>query len=222
MQATTEFLYRVFDTYNKRCFESSLQRPLIVITRAKRQLGLFAATRPTPTIKVSNYYDRSEAEYTDTMVHEMIHYYIFANHIRDTGPHGKYFHTLMQEINRKEGLNMSVRTSSLQWKPASNALKMRHVLFMKFNDGKHFISVVSPRYVYHIEQQLKRMGQHVALHRWFVTNHPDYQSFSIVRTLRGRPVTPEEFTRRLEEMTLTCTKSTDEESSRKTPTTPII
>lgn len=222
MQATTQFLYQLFDTYNKRCFESRLQRPLIVITQAKRQLGVFVATRPTPTIKISNYYDQSEAAFTNTMVHEMIHYYIFANNIHDTSSHGKYFRALMREINQKEGLNMSVSVRNLQGTPTTAPLKMRQVLFMQLSDGKHIISVVSPRYAYRIEQQLQRMGQLVTFHRWFRCNLPYYQSFSIVRSLRGRPVTSEEFAQRLDELNRLCDKTAQEKSTPKPPQDRII
>ena len=200
MQASLDFLYAKFDEYNKRCFGGRLKRPKIVVSNAKRQLGLFMASRPTPTIKVSNYYDRTEEEYVDTLVHEMIHYYIYTDGIRDTGPHGPLFKAWMNKINRQEGLHMSVRTNAQKWETANTTLKMRHVLFIQLQTGKRYISVVSPRYVCDIESQLQRMGDKVSMHKWFITNHPDYQNYSIVRSLRGRPCTEAVFSQKLREM----------------------
>lgn len=200
MQASLDFLYTKFDEYNKRCFGGKLKRPQMVVNNAKRQLGLFMASRPTPTIKMSNFYDRTEAEYVDTLVHEMIHYYIYASGVRDSSPHGTLFKAWMNKLNRQEGLHMSVRTNAQKWDTANTTMKKRYVLFIQLQTGKHFISVVSPRHVNNIESQLQQMGGKIALRKWFVTNHPDYQNYSIVRSLRGRPCTEEVFNQKLREM----------------------
>ena len=200
MQASKEFLYGVFDAYNRRCFGGTLKRPVIVTTNAKRTLGAFYPTHPVATIKVSNYYDRSEADFVDTMVHEMIHYHIYATGMRDTSSHGKLFRSMMDEINRREQLHMSVRANAQKWQPSVHKARIRDVLFLKLSNGRHYISAVSPRHVNDIERQLIAMGAKVEMHQWYVTNHADYQSLSIVRTLRGTLVSEEEFNRKKEEM----------------------
>lgn len=200
MQATTDFLYQVFDTYNKRCFNSQLKRPRIVLYNAKRQLGQFSLASSTPTIKVSNYYDRSEADYIDTMVHEMIHYYIASSHQRDTSAHGQLFRTLMKKINEQEHLHISIRTSSSQWQPTNANRKQHDVLFVQLKDGRHFISVVTPSYVLRIEKQLQMLSRQITSHRWFRTNLPEYDRYSKSRSLRGRLVDEQEFNRQMERL----------------------
>ena len=200
MQATTDFLYQVFDTYNKRCFNSQLKHPRIILYNAKRQLGQFSQTGPTPTIKVSNYYDRSEADYIDTMVHEMIHYYIASNHLQDNCAHGKLFRTLMKKINEQEHLHISVRTSSSQWQPACSNRKPHDVLFVHLRNGRHVISVVTPSYVSRIEKQLQMLSHQIISRRWFRTDLPEYDRYAAVRSLRGRLVDEQEFNSQMERL----------------------
>lgn len=200
MQTTVEFLCEQFDKYNQWVFGGRLRRPNIVISNAKRQLGAFVATRPLPTIKVSNFYDRDGADYVNTLVHEMIHLYIYVNRLRDTGPHGTVFRRMMAEINEQTGLSMTVSTRSTELRPARPASRKYHVLFMVDSDGRHFISVVSPRYVRRLEQDIVRLGDKVRSHRWIVTNDPDFATYSCVRTLRGRIVKADEYERKLKEL----------------------
>ena len=44
----------------------------------------------------------------DTILHEMIHYWILSNQMQDTGPHGEIFIKKMKEINVKFNRNLSV------------------------------------------------------------------------------------------------------------------
>ena len=106
----------------------------------------------------------------------------------------------MDEINRREQLHMSVRANAQKWQPSVHKARIRDVLFLKLSNGRHYISAVSPRHVNDIERQLIAMGAKVEMHQWYVTNHADYQSLSIVRTLRGTLVSEEEFNRKKEEM----------------------
>lgn len=52
--------------------------------------------------------DLPEDVVKDTIIHEMIHYYIMSNQMQDTAPHGKLFIAKMQEINRKFNRNLAV------------------------------------------------------------------------------------------------------------------
>lgn len=206
MIVTRDFLYAVFDKYNKLCFGDTLKRPIIVVSNAKRQLGLFMPRKPIPVIKVSNFYDRPEIEYINTLVHEMIHYYIYDKGLKDSSSHGVIFKRLMNEINQQVGLSMSVRTKTDEWQAAKIVNKMRNVLFVEMRNGKHFITVVSPSAAKQVEQTLFKLSLQVKSRRWFTTNDPYFSNFPTVRTLRGRPVTAEEYHDKLNKMIALCNK----------------
>jgi len=57
---------------------------------------------------ISTKVDLPEAEVEDTIIHEMIHYWILSNQMQDTGPHGDIFKAKMKEINMKYNRNLSI------------------------------------------------------------------------------------------------------------------
>eukprot|EP00918_Siedleckia_nematoides_P010932 GHVU01023954.1.p1 GENE.GHVU01023954.1~~GHVU01023954.1.p1 ORF type:complete len:248 (-),score=15.11 GHVU01023954.1:440-1183(-) len=51
---------------------------------------------------------RTVTEMRETLLHEMIHAYIFVNNISDSGPHGHHYVRHMNRINNITGLNITV------------------------------------------------------------------------------------------------------------------
>ena len=200
MQVTIDYLYSQFDKYNQQCFESALRKPVIKVSNARRQLGVFVGTKPLPTIKVSNYYDRCEQDYLNTLVHEMIHMYIYEKGIKDTSPHGAVFRRMMSDINRQTGLHMSVSVRTQQWQPSRVKVKMRYVLFLEMADGRLFTSVVSPSYVRLLDRKSGGLGKKFARHKWLYTNDQYVSGYSSVRTLKGRLMKPADYSAKLAEM----------------------
>ena len=58
-------------------------------------------------IMFSEYYDFDEETFRNMMVHEMIHYYIAWNRIKDNRFHGKEFMKMANEMKAKYGLNIT-------------------------------------------------------------------------------------------------------------------
>lgn len=54
----------------------------------------------------------SEDEIEDTIIHEMIHYYIGYNQLEDTSAHGAIFQQVMNAINEKYGRHLSISHKS--------------------------------------------------------------------------------------------------------------
>ena len=52
--------------------------------------------------------DLPEREIEDTIIHEMIHYYIHYHQLEDTSSHGQLFRQIMNGINTRFGRNLSV------------------------------------------------------------------------------------------------------------------
>jgi len=49
--------------------------------------------------RISTVIDLPEREVEDTILHEMIHYYILSNQMQDTSAHGEIFMRMMKDIN---------------------------------------------------------------------------------------------------------------------------
>lgn len=107
MILTTEFLYNKFNEFNEEFFDGSLPQIKIIIGKSRKSYGLFhfSIDRTTKVktpihISISGYFERSEKEYCQTLIHEMIHYYIAYNLLAlDEDAHGKTFQSMMNVIN---------------------------------------------------------------------------------------------------------------------------
>ena len=92
----------------------------IVRKRSKTYDGFFCRKRVLVNSKwgwedqiifYQQYADISVQEIDDTLVHEMIHQYIYQNDIKDSGVHGKVFKELMNSINHAFGGELTIRVS---------------------------------------------------------------------------------------------------------------
>lgn len=106
---------KIFDKYNVLYFENSLPKPSFDFMRTKKAVGRFTCTRLygyriiNPKIKLSTYYNfDNEAELTDIVLHEMIHYYIAYNNIWDNNPHGVTFRKYMRKLNDLGNHNITI------------------------------------------------------------------------------------------------------------------
>lgn len=92
----------------------------IVRKRSKTYDGLFCRKRVVMDSKwrwedhiviYQQYSDISVREIDETLVHEMIHQYIYQNHIKDSGIHGRVFNEMMSRINQAFQLDLTIRVS---------------------------------------------------------------------------------------------------------------
>ena len=114
MQITTSYLEQKFNEFNKTYFKGELKTPAFEIIKSKRTNGQYHwesdwyGNIKVSIIRISNYYDCSEFDYCNTLIHEMIHLYIRQNKIKDTRPHhGKVFYSIADRINREGGWDIS-------------------------------------------------------------------------------------------------------------------
>lgn len=145
------------------------------------------------TISISSFYDFTESQLVDVMAHEMIHYSIGYTGLKDNSPHGIIFRGMMDNLNRKYGLHISVSTKSDNFARSQPAhLTMRLVLAARLADGKCLMSVVSPSSASKLESQIRHVDE-IVWHQWIRTNIDYFREFPHVRTLRGRIVPKEKF-----------------------------
>ena len=128
MKPSVEYIQAHFDAYNRQYFGGQLPAIPIKLSHAKGFLGkvtfvkrrqwLFGPYRNENfVLRINVKIDLPEELVQDTILHEMIHYYIAVNQIRDTSTHGRLFRAEMARINA-EG-NRHIRIS---YKPTPEQL----------------------------------------------------------------------------------------------------
>lgn len=96
-------------------------------------------------LRINTRIDLPEAEIEDTIIHEMIHYFIGYNQLEDASAHGPMFLRMMNSINAKYGRHLSVsyKVTKEQREQAIDAKQhWRVVAVVKFKDGRYGIKVL--------------------------------------------------------------------------------
>ena len=198
MQVTLEWMSYWFAKFNTDYFRGGLPQPRLALSKSKTRLGsmsckkrvrLFRTECYGYTIRLSNYYDQTERQYQNVLLHEMIHYSIAYARIKDTSPHGTVFRGMMENLNRKYGWEVSV-TTSMKVVPRAGGVpknKTYLVLALETSDGKSFLSVVNPRFARQLEEQTI-LVRTIKEHHWLRTTNPYFSDFPAVRSLRAKRV----------------------------------
>lgn len=96
-------------------------------------------------LRFNTSYDLPESVIEDTIIHEMIHYFILYNGLRDSSPHGQIFKAMMKSINTAYGRNLSIshRVTPEQRAAAKTVKKSWHVIaVISFRNGVTGFKVV--------------------------------------------------------------------------------
>lgn len=88
--------------------------------------------------------DMSMEEIDDTLVHEMIHQYIFQNDLPDTSTHGRLFKDFMQKINAAfpQELKISIYGESPILK--GPGAKTHKLILLRMKDGECYCCKINP------------------------------------------------------------------------------
>lgn len=88
--------------------------------------------------------DMSVKEIDDTLVHEMVHQYIFQNNLPDTSTHGETFKDFMRRINAAfpDELNITVTGEAKIHKGAGT--KIHKLILLWMNDGGCYCCKITP------------------------------------------------------------------------------
>ena len=105
MKPTLSLMNKWFDEFNKSVFDNKLPRVPIKFNNTYRQLGQFYWRNGGVTlgIKISLFYDRTETQYRNTLLHEMCHLYCFKQGWRNEG-HGARWQSIAAKAYRITGL----------------------------------------------------------------------------------------------------------------------
>lgn len=119
MIPTVEYIQTRFDEYNALYFDGALPSLPIKLSNARTFLGKLCYKKQRAwlfgpyhysdfVLRINTRLDMDEELLEDTILHEMIHYFIAVNHWRDTRTHGQLFRREMKRINEKGGRHISI------------------------------------------------------------------------------------------------------------------
>ena len=181
-------LQQMFDQYNDICFEGKLVRPEIRLNRRKRSMGLTVVRTDRMTrrksihIEISVLNDLPREEYIDTLVHEMIHYYIFSNNLKDNATHGRLFCSIMERINRECGVKVTVRYKASEEDLMLPGPHWRHFCVARLRDGRTAISVVGVSKLFEFWDGLRTFFPDIIELKWYVSRIRALDSYPLART----------------------------------------
>ncbi|MBQ8048001.1 MAG: SprT-like domain-containing protein [Prevotella sp.] len=202
MKINSEWMRRQFAQFNRDYFGNGLPEPRLSTSKARTRLGTFSCKKRRKllrtelydfAIRLSTYYEQTERDYQNTLLHEMIHYSIAYTGLKDTSPHGVVFRGIMDNLNRKYGWEISVtgkKTAVERPRTMSRSL----LLALITHDNRRMLTIVNPRYARSLDARLKRHSE-VKSYRWYTTTNSFFLDFSKVRSLRGRLVSLADFAR---------------------------
>ena len=204
MTLTTSFIAENFDRFNKAYFNGTLQTPDFEVIHRKSRLGEyhwkygFNGSLIESVIRISDMIDRTETDYQNTIIHEMIHLYIRQNRIKDTRPHhGRVFNSIADRINIEGGWHIA-RTDSVAGCGLSDKSEVRKYIiacFKRGESGKYFRFCINPKYLEYYKRKFDRYPSHYR--DVFVYTSDDDKAYAhysqCYRGVRGYYITKEEF-----------------------------
>ena len=133
----------VFSECNKKYFNGSLPTPkfntinktsILARFEYRKNKGKDKNKKPLEykMLMFSDCFDFDEKDFIEIMVHEMVHYYIAWNGIKDNGAHGKKFMEIANELNEKYGLNITKTKDASSFKKTENAPKVKSLFQILF------------------------------------------------------------------------------------------
>ena len=190
MKPTIEYIQEHFDAYNRQFFDGSLPTLPIKLSHAKgflgkvtfvrKRQGLFGGYKNEDfVLRINVRIDLPEDVVQDTILHEMIHYYIAVNQLKDSSTHGRLFRAEMARIN-EEGhrhITISHRLNEEQ-KAQATIHKERAGAIVHFSDGKIGVKVV-PKQEKHIRYWHKMAMRRFPIERidWYFSDDPYFAQF---------------------------------------------
>lgn len=132
---------RMFNECNKMYFHGSLPSPKYGLMNKLNILARFEYNKNKKgkkpikwqEIKFSDCYDFPEEVFRNLMVHELIHYYIAWNGIRDNKSHGKEFMKIANELNTKYNLNVTKKVDASSFPRTEKAPKYTGIMKFLFD-----------------------------------------------------------------------------------------
>ena len=196
MRPTVEYLQKQFTFLNNQCFEGKLKPVNIVLSNASTFLGrlCFVRKRVCGKVRLSDFlirisvrYDMEESVIIDTLLHEMIHYYIASSNIKDTSSHGEVFQKIMNALNARFGYHISIThkvvdgTAMAEQKAKEREMKRtaykRHFIGVaQLHDGNTYVLQAASTRVRMLDRQLRQYYPIKSL-QWYGSISPFWNKY---------------------------------------------
>ena len=199
MTPTVEYLEERFDTFNEMCFDGALPRIPVKLSGARSFVGRLTY-RPVRdwrgrvvrcedfVLRISKRFDLSEAEIEDTLIHEMIHYWIAYTGLRDSSTHGKLFRAKMKEINKLHGRHLTIsHKSTPEEQDRDTHVSTHYFCVSQLVDGRTALTVAASTYVSRIRRAF-RWSPTVRSQTWYTSTDPWFNRFPRCRSPKLFPV----------------------------------
>ena len=195
--ATIPYIRLKFDDFNRLYFNNQLPPIPIKLSNAKTFLGKVCFRKERRlfsrkwrysdfVLRINTRIDLPEEVLEDTILHEMIHYFIAFNQWQDTSAHGRLFREQMARINATgRHIRISHRLTADQREQAQGRPKSRVVCVAYFKDGRIGIKVV-PKQARHILRFHRAALAYFPIDRleWYLSADPLFAAYPSSATLR--------------------------------------
>ena len=191
MIPNVEYVKEKFREFNVRMFDGKLPEPPIAITNAKTYFGVCAFRKHRKwngkleysdfKIRISRRFDLPQEEIDDTIIHEMIHYWIGLFSPAGMPGHSPLFRKMMADINERFGRHISVshRLSKEQQEQAIDNRPKKHIVArVVLKDGRTGIKVIPcmERHIRRYRRGMMASGK-VSSIEFFQTTDPFFNRF---------------------------------------------
>lgn len=201
MTPTVEYLEERFDTFNRMCFDGALPRIPIKLSRARTFVGRLiyrpvrdwrgrVVRREDFVLRISTYFDLPEAEIEDTLIHEMIHYWVAWKGIKDTSSHGKEFRRIMKEINALHGRHLTIsHKSTPEEQDRDTRVRDHWFCVSQLADGRTALTVAAQPCIARIRRAF-RWSPTVRSQTWYHSRDPWFNRYPHCRSPKIFPIDP--------------------------------
>lgn len=187
MIASIDYIERKFNEYNVLCFEGKLKPLPFKLSNARTFLGQVAFMRDRNAdgtwyyhdfvFKISNKRDMPKTEMEDTILHEMIHYWILSNQMQDFSPHGEIFIRKMKEINVKFNRNISVAHMATKEDHERDKEIRQHIICAcRMRMGQRGVMVATKSNLFQLWDEIQQFPG-IAEWKWFISTNPFFNRF---------------------------------------------
>lgn len=191
MKATIPYIEQRFEEFNQQMFAGKLPKLPIELSDAKTFLGVCVFRKRKGKdgktefydfrLRINTRIDLPEQEVEDTIIHEMIHYFIGVNQLEDTSAHGPVFVHMMNTINEKFGRHLTVshKSTKEEREQAIDTKAHWHVVaIVSLKNGKTGIKVL-PRVLPKILNYYNTVGENKTVDKieLFMSNNPYFNRF---------------------------------------------
>ena len=187
MIATLEYIEQKFNEYNDLMFEGKLPTLPFKLSNARSFLGQISFRReknPDGTwhyygfiFRISTKTDLPEREVEDTIIHEMIHYYILYNQMEDTSSHGEIFQRMMKDINVRFNRNVSVTHKTTKEEQDKDTEIRKHLIcVVRLKTGKRGVMIAARSRLFQLWDEMLRFPKLAEL-KWYFSTEPFFNRF---------------------------------------------